>query len=215
MANKTFNWSAFEQVPVVGIIRNLTLEQVNFALPLYIRAGLNTVEISLTTPGALEMISEVRRQFDGQLNIGAGTVCDENELTQSIDAGSQFIVSPITDPQLIKSCKDRDIPVFPGAFTPTEIYLAWQAGATMVKVFPSSLGPQYIKDIKAPFPVIKLLPTGGVGLENLSAFKAAGADGFGIASQLFDKKQIGERNEEKLLAHFSRFADFFNGSPVI
>jgi len=209
MVNKTFDWSAFEQVPIVGIIRNLTLEQVIFALPMYIKAGLNTVEISLATPDALDIIKEVRRQFDGQLNIGAGTVCNESELTQSLDAGSQFIVSPIIDTLLIKSCADRNIPVFPGAFTPTEIYLAWKAGASMVKIFPSSLGPQYIKDIKAPFPDIKLLPTGGVGLDNLSAFIAAGADGFGIASQLFDKKYLEDRDEKTLLTHFSKFVRFF------
>lgn len=210
MANKIFNWSAFEQVPIVGIIRNLTLEQVKFALPLYIEAGLNTVEISLTTPNALVIIKEACQQFGDHLNIGAGTVCDENELTESLEAGSQFIVSPITDPLLIKSCVDRDIPIFPGAFTPTEIYRAWKAGASMVKVFPASLGPQYVKDIKAPFPDIRLLPTGGVGLDNLSAFIAAGAEGFGIASQLFDKTHMEHKNGEALLTHFSHYARIFS-----
>ncbi|WP_257657980.1 bifunctional 4-hydroxy-2-oxoglutarate aldolase/2-dehydro-3-deoxy-phosphogluconate aldolase [Parapedobacter lycopersici] len=209
MDNKAFNWPRFNQVPIVGIIRNLSLAQVRMVLPLYVEAGLNTVEISLTTPDALHIIEEANTRFGAQLNIGAGTVCDMDELQRSLDAGSTFIVSPITDAQLIKSCADRGIPVFPGAFTPTEIYQAWKAGATMVKIFPASLGAQYIKDIKAPFPDIKLLPTGGVGLDNLADFVAAGAEGFGIASQLFDKQAIAANDQKALLNHFMQYARFF------
>lgn len=208
--DKAFNWSAFTRVPIVGIIRNLSLAQVRAVLPLYIEAGLNTVEISLATPGAVELIGAASREFGNHLNIGAGTVCNEEELAGSLHAGSQFIVSPITDIQLIRSCAEQGIPVFPGAFTPTEIYRAWQAGATMVKVFPASLGAQYIKDIKAPFPGIKLLPTGGVGLDNLADFRAAGADGFGIASQLFDKQAIAANDQAALLAHFRQYARLFD-----
>ena len=207
--NKAFNWSAFTQIPIVGIVRNLSLDQVRAVLPLYIEAGLNTVEISLATPKALDMIKDACREFGDRLNIGAGTVCTEEELVSSLDAGSQFIVSPITDTHLIQSCVEQGIPTFPGAFTPTEIYHAWQAGATMVKVFPASLGAQYIKDIKAPFPDIKLLPTGGVGLDNLAEYKTAGADGFGIASQLFDKKAIAADDQAALLTHFRQYAQFF------
>lgn len=209
MDNKAFNWPRFNQVPIVGIIRNLSLAQVRMVLPLYVEAGLNTVEISLTTPDALHIIEEASIRFGAQLNIGAGTVCDMDELQRSLDAGSTFIVSPITDTQLIKSCADRGTPVFPGAFTPTEIYQAWKAGATMVKIFPASLGAQYIKDIKAPFPDIKLLPTGGVGLDNLADFVAAGAEGFGIASQLFDKQAIAANDQQALLSHFTQYARFF------
>lgn len=209
MDNKAFKWPRFNQVPIVGIIRNLSLAQVRMVLPLYVEAGLNTVEISLTTPDALHIIEEASTRFGAQLNIGAGTVCDMDELQRSLDAGSTFIVSPITDAQLIKSCADRGIPVFPGAFTPTEIYQAWKAGATMVKIFPASLGAQYIKDIKAPFPDIKLLPTGGVGLDNLADFVAAGAEGFGIASQLFDKQAIAANDQKALLNHFMQYARFF------
>lgn len=209
MNNEAFNWPAFGQIPIVGIIRNLSIAQVEMVLPLYAEAGLNTVEISLTTPYALRIIEAARNQFGHQLNIGAGTVCTDEELVSSLNAGAQFIVSPITAPSLIKSCAERDVPVFPGAFTPTEIYQAWKAGATMVKVFPASLGAQYVKDIKAPFPAIKLLPTGGVGLDNLAEFIAAGADGFGIASQLFDKKAIAAADQRALLEHFTAYSRFF------
>jgi len=211
MKNKAFNWSAFSRIPVIGIIRNLSLAQVRAVLPLYVEAGLNTVEISLATPDALKLIEAASQEFGDRLNIGAGTVCNEEELTDSLHAGSQFIVSPITDVGLIRSCAEKDIPIFPGAFTPTEIYRAWHAGATMVKVFPASLGAQYIKDIKAPFPNIKLLPTGGVGLENLADFRAAGADGFGIASQLFNKQAIESEDHNRLSLVFKQFADFFTG----
>ena len=208
MRKQVFNWSAFKQVPIVGIIRNISMEQVMEVLPLYLEAGLTTVEISLTTPHALSIIEAARTRFE-QLNIGAGTVCDANDLTDSLRAGAQFVVSPITDERLITTCREQEIPVFPGAFTPTEIYRAWKAGATMVKVFPSSLGPQYIKDIKAPLPNIKLLPTGGIGLDNLSTYIATGADGFGIASQLFDRKMMAGGNPAKLLEHFAAYTRFF------
>src|SRR5690606_18081736 len=103
----------------------------------------------------------------------------------ALDAGAQFVVTPITDEEVISACVERDIPIFPGAYTPTEIYKAWSLGASMVKVFPASkLGPDYIKEVLAPLQQIHLMPTGGVGLENMEAFYKAGAKGFGIGSQL-------------------------------
>jgi len=107
---------------------------------------------------------------------------------------------------VIKSCVKKGVPIFPGAFTPTEIYNAWTLGATMVKIYPAtSLGPDYIKDLKAPMNQLKLLPTGGVGLENMNAFLKAGANGLGIGGQLFDKKLIQNKDWAGLKAHFQQF----------
>ena len=110
--------------------------------------------------------------------------------------------------KLIRYCVNHEVPVFPGAFTPSEIYKAWIAGASLVKVFPAkTLGPDYIRDVKAPLDQLKLLPTGGIDLANIGSFKKAGADGFGVGSPLFDKNLIREKNWDGLQAHFAKFVE--------
>ena len=197
----------FSQVPIVGIIRGLTLEEVIEILPAYKAAGLTTLEITMNTAGAEDIIKYAVNNYGAHLNIGAGTVCTKKELKKAVAAGACFIVTPVLQKKIIKSCVKRGIPVFPGAFSPTEIYKAWLLGASMVKVYPAKmLGAGFIKDVKAPLQQIKLLPTGGVDLDNLIEFKKAGADGFGIGSQLFDKKSISERNWAGLQQHFQQYA---------
>jgi 2-dehydro-3-deoxyphosphogluconate aldolase/(4S)-4-hydroxy-2-oxoglutarate aldolase len=147
--------------------------------------------------------------------VGAGTVCTKKDLKHALKLGAQFIVTPVIDKGVIKSCVKAEIPVFPGAYTPTEIFKAWSLGASMVKVYPAtSLGPDYIKDVKAPLPQVKLMPTGGVSIDNLLPFKRAGADGFGIGSQLFDKQLIKAKDWLGLKAHFARFISTFNEETV-
>ena len=175
-------------------------------LPVFREAGLTTIEITMNTPGAEEMIRYAVENEQSGLNIGAGTVCTKDELSLALDAGAQFIVTPIINKKVIKSCVKKDVPIFPGAFTPTEIYNAWTLGASMVKIYPAtSLGPEYIKDLKAPMNQLKLLPTGGVSLDNMAGFLKAGANGLGIGGQLFDKKLIQEKNWEGLKAHFQQY----------
>jgi 2-dehydro-3-deoxyphosphogluconate aldolase/(4S)-4-hydroxy-2-oxoglutarate aldolase len=206
MSDLTFSWELFQKAPIVGIIRNISMEDVVKILPVYREAGLTTVEITMNTPDATEMIRYALENESEGLNIGAGTVCTKEDLDQALEAGAQFIVTPIINKKVIKSCAKKSIPIFPGAFTPTEIYNAWTLGASMVKIYPAtSLGPEYIKDLKAPMNQLKLLPTGGVSLENMSAFLKAGANGLGIGGQLFDKKLIQEQNWEGLKAHFRQF----------
>jgi 2-dehydro-3-deoxyphosphogluconate aldolase/(4S)-4-hydroxy-2-oxoglutarate aldolase len=205
MNNQDFSWDLFFKVPIIGIIRNLSFDVVEQILPVYISSGLTNVEITMNTPGAEEIIKFASQKYRERLNIGAGTVCNTHDLKLALDAGAQFIVTPILDEEVIKSCLSLHIPVFPGAFTPTEIYQAWKMGATMIKVYPASaLGPDYIRDVKAPLNQIKLMPTGGINLENIQAFINAGADGLGIGSQLFDKNLI--RNEDwlGLESHFKK-----------
>lgn len=206
MSERTFSRELFEKAPIVGIIRNVSPDDVKRILPIYREVGLTTIEITMNTPGAAEMIRHALENEGDGLNIGAGTVCTKDDLEVALDAGAQFIVTPIINKKVIKSCVKKGIPVFPGAFTPTEIYNAWTMGATMVKIYPAtSLGPEYIKDLKAPMAQLKLLPTGGVGLENMSAFLKAGANGLGIGGQLFDKKLIQDKNWDGLKEHFRQF----------
>lgn len=208
MSNNKFSWELFEKAPIVGIVRNLSIEAVKQILPVYRAAGLTTIEITMNTPGAADIIRYALANESEGLNIGAGTVCTKDDLEVALDAGAQFIVTPILIKKVIKSCVKKGVPVFPGAYTPSEIYNAWSLGANVVKVFPATaLGPEYIKDLRGPMNQLKLLPTGGVSLENMSEFLKAGATGLGIGGQLFDKKLIDDQNWDGLLAHFGKFVE--------
>ena len=184
------------------------MEDVMDILPLYVNAGFTTIEFTLNTPDVISIIQAAQHEYNGRLNIGAGTVCDRNDLEKALNAGAQFIVAPIVNEEVMKECVALSIPVFPGAYTATEIYKAWSLGAEMVKVFPAtSLGPAYIKDIKAPFNQIKLMPVGGIDLQNCLDFMKAGSDGLGVGSQLFNKKMIQDKNWTLLAEQFEVFAN--------
>lgn len=211
MNKQEFSWTRFSTVPIVGIVRNLTFDEIAKILPIYISAGLTTIEITLNTPLAEDIIRYTADKYGNQLNIGAGTVCNTDDLENAIQAGSKFIVTPILNADVIRECVQAKVPVFPGAYTPTEIYQAWQLGAAMVKVYPATtLGPSYIKDVKAPLNNIKLMPTGGISLNNIQAFMKAGSDGLGIGSQLFDKELIKTKNWQGLEQHFKQYVEHFN-----
>jgi 2-dehydro-3-deoxyphosphogluconate aldolase / (4S)-4-hydroxy-2-oxoglutarate aldolase len=206
MTKKGFSKELFAKAPLIGIVRGLAFEEVTAVLPLYRDAGLTTVEITMNTAGAEDLIRYALEHYGADLNIGAGTVCTEKDLENALEAGAEFIVTPIVDEGVIRACVAHGVPIFPGAFTPSEIYKAWSLGATMVKLFPAtSLGTQYLKDLKGPLPQIPLVPTGGVGLENLAHFLEAGAAVAGIGSQLFDKKRIKQQDWAGLEAHFDAF----------
>lgn len=206
MKETVFSWEKFSTVPIVGIVRNHSFEALQKILPIYIESGLSTIEITMNTPRAKEMIRYSRERFNENLNIGAGTVCNLLDLENAIDAGAQFIVTPILNKKVIKFCVKKGIPVFSGALSPTEIYKAWSWGASEVKVYPAtSLGPQFIKDIKGPLPQIKLMPTGGVNIENITSFQEAGANSFGIGSELFDNNIINKKKWGSLKPHFEKF----------
>ena len=210
MSDSAFSWPLFNKMPIVGIIRHVSAADVSQILPVYQAAGLTTIEITMNTPDAESMIRAARQQYPDTLNVGAGTVCSEADLDLALAAGAQFIVTPVINKKVLKTCVKKGIPIFPGAFTPSEIYKAWSLGASMVKVFPTTqLGPGYIRDIKAPLNQIKLLPTGGITRQNMGDFLTAGADGFGIGSHLFDKQLIDEKNWDGLKNHFVGFIEKF------
>jgi 2-dehydro-3-deoxyphosphogluconate aldolase/(4S)-4-hydroxy-2-oxoglutarate aldolase len=206
-----FKVDKFLQIPIVGIVRNISLDDLKVILPIYERAGLTTIEITLNTPQAAQLIRYAKDHFGTNLNVGAGTICDLQDLEVALDAGASFIVTPILDPEVIKRCVQLRIPVFPGAYTPTEIYTAWKLGATMVKIYPATaLGSVYIKELKAPLNGLKVLPTGGVGLSNMAEFFQCGADGVGIGGQLFDQKLISAQDWVALEVHFRAFVSKLN-----
>ena len=195
-------WKRFKAAPIVGIIRGQSLEVVLKIAKVYEEAGLSTLEVTMNTADAISMISILRSEFPS-LNIGAGTVCNLTDLREAIDAGAQFIVTPIIDETVIQHAVDENIPIFPGAFSPTEIYKAWTMGASAVKVFPATkLGVEFIKDMLGPLDQVKLLPTGGVSKSNIKAFFEAGACGVGMGSSLIDKKLVEAGDFEGLKKHF-------------
>ena len=212
MSNKeSFSWELYNRAPIVGIVRGVSTDVMPDIAKAFVGAGLHTIEITMNTPGAAKMISMLRTQFH-QLNVGAGTVCNMEDYEKAVAAGAQFIVTPIIDKAVIKTAVAQGIPIFPGAYTPTEIYRAWQLGASAVKIFPASqLGVQFIKDIAGPLNNIKLLPTGGVSLENIKSFFEAGVVGVGMGSSLFDKRLVQERDFKGLAEHFIKIKTEIEG----
>lgn len=197
-----FSWKLFDESPVVGIVRGLPKNVIYKIVDNYIDAGLNTIEITMNTPSAVEIIKNLRKK-KSSLNVGAGTVCSMEDLKRSLDAGAQFIVTPIINEEVIDKCVDLKVPIFPGAFTPTEIYKAWSLGASAVKLFPATqLGVQYIKDILGPLNVVKLLPTGGVSKSNIKEFMNVGAKGVGMGGSLFPNDLILNKDYHALKEHF-------------
>ena len=181
----------FRNKPLLGILRGIKPAELQPLFETIVASGLQTVEITMNTEGAPELIKNAVTRFGKELMIGAGTVVTLKDLQSALRAGATFIVSPIIVPPVIEYCARHKIPVFPGALTPQDIYEAWQAGATMVKVFPTGcLGPDYFKEIKGPFPQIELLACGGVTLKNLSDYLKNGASAVAIGSSVFRREWI-------------------------
>ena len=180
-----------EACGIVAIIRaNSANELIDAAAAIH-AGGVNVIEVTMTTPNALQVISDVSSAYGDSVLVGAGSVLDAETARAVMLAGAEFIVSPVTKAHVIEICNRYGKVVIPGAFTPTEILTAWEAGADYVKVFPSSgVGASYIKDVKAPLPHIPLVPTGGINAENAAEFISAGATALGVGSSLVNNQLI-------------------------
>jgi 2-dehydro-3-deoxyphosphogluconate aldolase/(4S)-4-hydroxy-2-oxoglutarate aldolase len=183
--------SEIESDGVVAIVR---LDDLSRAIPLteaLLRGGVRSVEFTFTNPLAGRAIETVRTELGDRAMIGAGTVLDTETARVAILSGAQFIVTPTLNTAVIELCNRYGVPTVIGAFTPTEMLTAWQAGATFVKVFPASVGgPGYLKDVRGPLPQLKLIPTGGVSVENAGDFIRAGAVAIAAGSSLVDAKSV-------------------------
>lgn len=174
-----------EESGIVAIIRASGSGELVDVVKALREGGITCIEVTMTTPNALEVIAKARAELGGSASIGVGTVLDSETARSAISAGAQFVVAPIVDLGTIELCKRYSTPVIPGGLTPTEIVRAWQAGADFVKVFPtSSVGAKFIKDLKGPLPHIKLIPTGGVDLNTIPDFIKAGASALGAGTAL-------------------------------
>lgn len=206
--SNSFSMDRFRKMPLVGIMRDVPEEAMNMLAGLYLESGLTTLEITMNSKGAVNTLARLTAQYGAALNIGAGTVLTSEELDMALLAGAQFIVTPVLNDAVIKRCVKKGIPVFPGAYTPTEIYKAWEMGASMVKVFPASrLGADYIKEVMAPMRFLKLLPTGGVTLNNCLDFFEKGAAGVALGSSLFPKELIQNEKWNEIKGLFRQFHD--------
>jgi len=190
---------------IIAIIRGANPDDViKIAEALY-AGGIRILEITMNSADPLDVIKEVKDKMGDRMILGAGTVLDVESARKAIEAGASFLLSPIVDLEVIHTAKNLGVINIPGAYTATEIYHAYKNGADIVKVFPAT-SPSYLKDIAGPLPQIPLLPTGGVTLENIKAFKNAGAVGFGVGSSLVNTKE--EITEEYLLQLTAKAQNF-------
>jgi 2-dehydro-3-deoxyphosphogluconate aldolase / (4S)-4-hydroxy-2-oxoglutarate aldolase len=191
--------AAIERSRIVAVIRMKDPDKVKAVVEAIAAGGVRAIEVTMTVPGAVGLIAALAPKMPEGFLLGAGTVVDADQAAAVIDAGAQFIVSPVFRRSVITACHERGVPVMPGCFTPSEILDAWDAGADIVKVFPATaLGPGYIKDVRAPLPQVKLMPTGGVTVENAGEWIAAGAVAVGVGSALLDTKAIEAGNYDVL-----------------
>lgn len=176
---------------MIAIVRGLSEQQGDRTAEALYAGGVRFLEVTLNTDGWTTMISNWRQRYDGKMRIGAGTVLDLEMAKEAYAAGAEFLVTPNTDLEVIDFAVNKGIAVFPGALTPSEIVQAWKAGATAVKLFPmSSLGLSYFKEIRAPLDRIRLVPTGGIHLDNIKQFVQAGAFALGMGSGLVSKEAV-------------------------
>ncbi len=188
-----------EKHKVVAVLRFPDPE--HFA-PIYealLEGGIKVLEITMTVPNALKLIRKATDKAPPDVTVGAGSVINRESVQRTVDAGAEFIVSPIVKQEVIEEAGKLEKPVMPGAFTPTEIQWAWEAGADIVKVFPADIvGMPFFKAVKAPLPHLKLMPTGGVSLTNAKQWIAAGASAVGVGSALVDNKAVAEGNFDQI-----------------
>ena len=188
-----------EKLGVVAVIRMQNADKLRAVVDAIAAGGVRAIEVTMTVPGAVALIAKLATSLPGNIILGAGTVTDAATARAVIDAGAKFVVSPVYRPEVISACHDRDVAVAPGCFTPTEILDAHEYGADVVKVFPATaLGPSYIQDVRAPLPQVRLMPTGGVTLDNAGDWIRAGAIAVGVGSALLDTRAIEEGRLEVL-----------------
>jgi 2-dehydro-3-deoxyphosphogluconate aldolase/(4S)-4-hydroxy-2-oxoglutarate aldolase len=194
--NKTDVLKRIRDTGLIPVVRAESADQAMRAVAALKSGGLDVLEVTMTVPGAIEVIRVLSNEYGADALIGAGTVLDPETAQACIHAGAKFIVSPALNEETIEFCREQDVAVFPGALTPTEVLRAWQAGADAVKVFPAGAvgGASYLKALKAPLPQIELIPTGGVSLKTAGDFIKAGAMALGVGADLVDPQSLREGN---------------------
>jgi 2-dehydro-3-deoxyphosphogluconate aldolase/(4S)-4-hydroxy-2-oxoglutarate aldolase len=203
------------QSRLVAIMRHTEPSAAIHTVEALLEGGVCAVEVTFNSRGVLDMLRSIGAHFGERVLLGAGTVLDLAAAEQALEAGARFIVSPHTDVGLVRTLAGRGVPTIPGALTATEVVSAWQAGASMVKLFPAgSVGIGYLKDLRGPLNDIPLLPTGGVTLQNAAEFMRAGAWGLGVGSALVDTHLVASGDFAELTRRARGFAQAVQGTPA-
>jgi 2-dehydro-3-deoxyphosphogluconate aldolase/(4S)-4-hydroxy-2-oxoglutarate aldolase len=184
---------------IVAVVRSPDSRQLVEVARALADGGVSVVEITMSVPGALDVVRQVRDALGDRVLLGAGTVLDPETARAALLAGAEYLVAPTVNLDVIRLCQRYDKLVMPGAFTPTEILTAWEAGADVVKVFPAEVvGPPFFKALRGPLPQIRLMPTGGVDLTTAADFLRAGACCLGVGSQLVEPRAVAECNFDRI-----------------
>jgi 2-dehydro-3-deoxyphosphogluconate aldolase / (4S)-4-hydroxy-2-oxoglutarate aldolase len=189
-----------ERVGLIPVLRAKSVAQGRAVVDAMVAGGVTVVEVTMTVPGAIDLIRELKKAYGAELLLGSGTVTTADQAQATIDAGAEFVVSPSLHPEVIAKTKANKKISCPGALTPTEVITAWDAGADYVKIFPCSAvgGASYLKSLLAPFPHLKLIPTGGVTLDTAASFIKAGARALGVGSDLVNLAAVDAGNAETI-----------------
>jgi 2-dehydro-3-deoxyphosphogluconate aldolase/(4S)-4-hydroxy-2-oxoglutarate aldolase len=189
---------AIERIGLMPVLRAKSKEQGLAIVKAMLAGGVNTVEVTMTVPGAIDLLKALKAEYGNDVLLGSGTVTTAAQAQATIDAGAEFVISPCLNLEVIATTKGSGKLSCPGALTPTEVITAWKAGADIVKVFPCSAmgGASYLKALRAPFPFLQLIPTGGVSLETAESFLKAGARALGVGSDLVNLKAIEDGKPE-------------------
>lgn len=198
-----------ESIGLVPVVRASSADEAMQAIDAIMAGGVNVLEITMTVPGAVQVIEAVSNRYGETALVGAGTVLDPETAQACLDAGARFIVSPALNLDTIALCVNKGVPIMPGALSPTEVVTAWNAGADMVKIFPAGAvgGPSYLKNLKGPLPQIKMIPTGGVSLTTAADFIKAGAAALGVGTDLVDIKAVRDGNAQLIADRARQFVE--------
>jgi 2-dehydro-3-deoxyphosphogluconate aldolase / (4S)-4-hydroxy-2-oxoglutarate aldolase len=200
--------AVFKKKPILGILRGIEIDLIEPLIETVVSAGLETLEITMNTPQAPELIHRSKQISGKRLTLGAGTVLTQQDLKMALGVGASFIVMPVLVREIVEYCVKHKIPVFPGALTPQEIYQAHVAGATMVKVFPAKFfGPEYFREIKGPFNKIELLACAGVTPKNLKDYFVSGASAVSFGASIFRKDWLAAKDFKAIGRAVKSFLD--------
>lgn len=207
--------AAIERLGVVAVIRMKDPAKLRAVFDALADGGVRAIEVTMTVPGAVALIRQLAASLPAGVLLGAGTVIDADTARAVVDAGARFIVSPVFRREVVSVCLERGVVACPGCFSPSEILDAHDLGADIVKVFPATaLGPQYIRDLRAPMPQLKLMPTGGVSLDNAGDWIRAGAVAVGVGSSLLDARAIDEDRLEVIAGNARRIVASVSAARV-
>jgi 2-dehydro-3-deoxyphosphogluconate aldolase/(4S)-4-hydroxy-2-oxoglutarate aldolase len=206
--NKIDTLNLIRETGIIAIMRAKSSDQLIAAADAIKKGGVKIIEVTMTTPGALDVIKTAVKRYGQEISFGAGTVLDAETARAAILAGADFIVAPTLNLEMIALCNRYSIPVTPGCYTPTEMLTAWEAGADLIKLFPASVGgPSLIKAIRAPLPQLEIVPVGGVDLNTAAEFIRKGAAALGVGSSLINQKLLDAGDMDELTRRATAFIE--------